>query len=112
MGHRPEPLDQDLLRSSFLDQGGSFPQRASEMTKKKIRNANESAPAASGSIHEKVEETLFEAIASICAVLALLIFIQTFIAENFVIPSGSMEPTLLIGHHLLVDRPNMEAPAT
>jgi len=82
------------------------------MTKKKVRNANESAPAASGSIQVKVEETPFEAIASICAVLAVLIFIQTFIAQNFVIPSGSMEPTLLIGDHLVVDRTNMAAPAT
>ena len=82
------------------------------MTKKKVRNANESAPAASGSTQVKVEETPFEAIASICAVLAVLIFIQTFIAQNFVIPSGSMEPTLLIGDHLVVDRTNMAAPAT
>jgi len=81
------------------------------MTKKKIRNANESAPAASGSIEKRVEETPFEAFASICAVLVVLLFIQTFIGQNMVIPSGSMEPTLLIGDHLVVDRTNMAAPA-
>jgi signal peptidase I len=52
----------------------------------------------------KVEETPFEAVASICAVLVVGLFILTFIAQNFVIPSGSMEKTLLVGDHLLVDR--------
>ncbi|MGH9600452.1 MAG: signal peptidase I, partial [Terracidiphilus sp.] len=60
---------------------------------------------------EAVEETPFEAIASICAVLAVLLFIQTFIAQNFVIPSGSMENTLLIGDHLVVDRTTEAPPA-
>ena len=29
---------------------------------------------------------------------------MTFVAQNFVIPSGSMEKTLLVGDHVLVDR--------
>jgi len=53
---------------------------------------------------EKVEETPFEALASICSVLVIGLFILTFLAQNFVIPSGSMEKTLLVGDHLLVDR--------
>lgn len=53
---------------------------------------------------ERVEETPFEALASICSVLVIGIFILTFISQNFVIPSGSMEKTLLVGDHLLVDR--------
>jgi signal peptidase I len=52
----------------------------------------------------KVEETPFEALASICSVLVIGLFILTFLAQNFVIPSGSMEKTLLVGDHLLVDR--------
>jgi signal peptidase I len=51
-----------------------------------------------------VEETPFEAAASICSVLVVGLFILTFLAQNFVIPSGSMEKTLLIGDHLVVDR--------
>jgi len=53
---------------------------------------------------EGVEETPFEALASICSVLVIGLFILTFLAQNFVIPSGSMEKTLLVGDHLLVDR--------
>jgi signal peptidase I len=51
-----------------------------------------------------VEETPFEAAASICSVLVVGLFILTFLAQNFVIPSGSMEDTLLVGDHLVVDR--------
>jgi signal peptidase I len=52
----------------------------------------------------RVEETPFEAVASICTVLVVGLFILTFLGQNFVIPSGSMENTLLVGDHLLVDR--------
>jgi signal peptidase I len=50
------------------------------------------------------EETPFEALASICSVLVVGLFILTFLAQNRVIPSGSMENTLLVGDHLLVDQ--------
>jgi len=53
---------------------------------------------------EQVEETPFEALASICSVLVIGLFILTFLAQNFLIPSGSMEKTLLVGDHLVVDR--------
>ncbi len=59
---------------------------------------------ADSSLSERVEETPFEALASICSVLVIGLFILTFLAQNFVIPSGSMEKTLLVGDHLLVDR--------
>ena len=55
-------------------------------------------------IEDKVEETPYEAVASICSVLVIGLFILYFLAQNYVIPSGSMEKTLLIGDHLLVDR--------
>jgi signal peptidase I len=60
---------------------------------------------------EKVEETPFEAAASICSVLVVGLFILTFLAQNFVIPSGSMEKTLLVGDHLVVDRITLAPPA-
>ncbi len=53
---------------------------------------------------KRAEETPFEALASICSVLVIGLFMLTFLGQNFVIPSGSMEKTLLVGDHLLVDR--------
>jgi signal peptidase I len=53
---------------------------------------------------DKVKETPFEALASMCSVLVIGLFILTFLLRNFEIPSGSMEKTLLVGDHLLVDR--------
>ncbi len=50
------------------------------------------------------EETPYEALASICSVLVVGLFILTFLGQNFVIPSGSMEKTLLVGDHLVVDQ--------
>ena len=60
---------------------------------------------------QKHEETPFEAAASICSVLVVGLFILTFIAQNFVIPSGSMEKTLLVGDHLVVDRITLAPPS-
>ena len=36
--------------------------------------------------------------------LLLAIFIRTFFVQAYKIPSGSMEPTLLIGDHILVNK--------
>jgi signal peptidase I len=63
-------------------------------------NATAIAPSA----EQKTGETLFEAIASYAAVFVVGLFIFNFIGQNFVIPSGSMENTLLVGDHLFVDR--------
>jgi len=58
------------------------------------------------------EETPFEALASICSVLVVGLFILTFLAQNYAIPSGSMENTLLVGDHLVVDRITLTPPAS
>ena len=55
-------------------------------------------------------ETPLESLASICTVLAIFLFVTTFIFQNFEIPSGSMEKTLLIGDHVLVDRISFAPP--
>ena len=57
-------------------------------------------------------ETPFESLASICLVLVVGLFVMTFVAQNYVIPSGSMENTLLIGDHLVVDRMTLMPPAS
>ena len=67
-------------------------------------------PAASAKIDQK--ETPFEALASICSVLVVGLFMMTFLAQNYFIPSGSMENTLLVGDHLLVDRITLMPPAS
>ena len=58
------------------------------------------------------KETPFEAVASICSVLVVGLFILTFLAQNYVIPSGSMKNTLLVGDHLVVDRITLMSPAS
>jgi signal peptidase I len=62
-------------------------------------------------VEKNVEETPYEAVASICSVLVIGLFILTFLCQNFVIPSGSMEKTLLVGDHLVVDRITLAPPA-
>ena len=57
------------------------------------------------------EETPLEFIASICSVLVLGLFALTFIFQNFEIPSASMEKTLLIGDHVVVDRMTLAPPS-
>lgn len=80
------------------------------MTQKNTTSAKPAEPQ-KDSTEEHVEETPFEAVASICSVLVVGLYILTFIAQNYVIPSGSMEKTLLIGDHLVVDRTTLAAPA-
>jgi signal peptidase I len=83
------------------------------MTKKKTRAVREPSEKRPEPVLEpaKVEETPFEAVASICSVLVVGLFILTFLAQNYVIPSGSMEKTLLVGDHLVVDRITLAPPA-
>jgi signal peptidase I len=57
------------------------------------------------------DETLLESIAGFCSLLIVILFVYVFVIQNFVIPSGSMEPTLLIGDHLFVDRTTLAPPS-
>src|SRR5271154_5571022 len=82
------------------------------MTKSKTMNSK-TAPdtlADTAPVENRVEETPFEAVASICSVLVVGLFILTFLGQNFVIPSGSMQNTLLVGDHLVVDRITLAPP--
>lgn len=60
----------------------------------------------------EVHETPLEALASICTVLVVGLFIMGFIFQNFEIPSASMEKTLLIGDHVVVDRMTLAPPTS
>jgi signal peptidase I len=62
-------------------------------------------------VEQQETETPLESLSSICTVLAVGLFVMTFIFQNFEIPSGSMEKTLLIGDHVVVDRVTL-APRT
>jgi len=55
-------------------------------------------------------ETMLQGLGSTCSVLAIGLFIVTFLFQNFVIPSSSMASTLLVGDHVMVDRQSL-APA-
>jgi signal peptidase I len=55
-------------------------------------------------VQEKPKETAVEFLASLAAVLAMGLFIITFVVQAFAIPTSSMENTLLIGDHVFVNR--------
>lgn len=56
-------------------------------------------------ISQKPEKSVVrEYTEAILIALVLALFIRSFVVQAFKIPSGSMEPTLLIGDHLLVNK--------
>jgi len=50
------------------------------------------------------KSTAREYFESICIAVILALFVRTFVVQAFKIPTGSMEPNLLIGDHLLVNK--------
>jgi signal peptidase I len=56
------------------------------------------------------KETPLEAFASMCGVIAVWLFVITFVVQNFFIPSSSMASTLLAGDHVVVDRDTLAQP--
>ena len=54
----------------------------------------------------KKKSTLREYGEAAAIAILLALFIRTFVVQAFKIPSGSMEPTLLVGDHLLVNKFN------
>jgi signal peptidase I len=59
-------------------------------------SGSESAPRTKSAAREYTEALLIA--------LGLALFIRTFFIQAYKIPSGSMEPTLLIGDHILVNK--------
>jgi len=56
------------------------------------------------SVVQKKKSTFREYAEAIIVALVLALFIRTFVVQAFKIPSGSMEPTLEIGDHILVNK--------
>jgi signal peptidase I len=56
-------------------------------------------------------ESQLQGIGSLCCTAITVLFVFTFIFQNFVIPSPSMASTLLVGDHVMVDRASL-APAS
>jgi signal peptidase I len=55
-------------------------------------------------LSEKQKSAVRENIEAILIAIIIAMFIRTFIVQAFKIPSGSMENTLLIGDHILVNK--------
>ena len=55
-------------------------------------------------VGEKPRETTVEFVASLAELLVIVLFIMTFVVQNFEIPSSSMEDEMLIGDHVFVNR--------
>ena len=92
-----------------LAESGAEPGASAGRSEAAVVSAN---TAAGRPADAEIKETPLEALASICSVLVVGLFIMGFIFQNFVIPSGSMEKTLLIGDHVLVDRITLAPPTS
>jgi len=75
-----------------------------QVVRVKRTSAGKAVGSADGAVKEEVSETSLEAFASLCVMLVVYLFVIGFIFQNFEIPSPSMQNTLLVGDHLLVDR--------
>src|ERR1700689_834231 len=62
------------------------------------------APTPTVADHQATHGVLFDYVESFLVTILLALFGTTFIVQAFKIPSQSMEPTLLIGDHLLVNK--------
>ena len=56
---------------------------------------------------QHLKETPLEGLASLGSILAIGLFVLTFLFQNFMIPSSSMASTLLVGDHVMVERLNL-----
>jgi signal peptidase I len=68
------------------------------------------APKEEAVADDRPRETTVEFLASLAELLIIVLFIMTFVLQNFEIPSGSMEDTLLIGDHVFVNREQFAPP--
>ena len=69
-----------------------------------IKNPNPAEVSANSETETETKEPPRNSIAEWAVTILLLLFGTTTLVQAFVIPTGSMEDTLLIGDHLLVDK--------
>ena len=71
-----------------------------------VRDLKSTEPprASAGSPSPRQKSAAREYAEALAIALVLAIFIRTFFIQAYKIPSGSMEPTLLIGDHILVNK--------
>jgi signal peptidase I len=62
------------------------------------------AEAAAERSEEREQVSVWEYVESLLVTVILALFLTTFVVQSFKIPSQSMEPTLLVGDHLLVNK--------
>lgn len=87
--------------SSFLP---SLYIRMLRLLKKTHQNTDSVKPMAEPALSAPKKGKLRENVEAILIAIILALFIRTFIVQAFKIPSGSMEDTLLIGDHILVNK--------
>lgn len=63
-----------------------------------------SSPPKPAAMHRVVVDSLADVVESLLVTILLALFATTFVLQAFKIPSGSMEPTLLVGDHVLVNK--------
>ena len=54
--------------------------------------------------HSPLSKSILEIVASACKLITVSIFICCYLVQIYEVPSGSMEPTLLIGDRILVNK--------
>ena len=72
--------------------------------KKKERSYGRDGVAVETAAPSGAASSLWEGLKSLLLALALFLFLRSFVIQNFVITSGSMERTLLVGDFLMVNR--------
>lgn len=68
------------------------------------RKPSKERPTASAAPSKPQKSAVREYFEAFVIALALAVFLRTFFVQAYKIPSGSMEPTLLIGDHIMVNK--------